>query len=78
MPTYEYQCDNCKKKYEVFHKVREIEDDVECPDCNSKSHTRLMSAAMVSMSSYSSSPSTHQESSHSCSGGGCCGGSCSN
>ncbi|HAP36381.1 MAG TPA: zinc ribbon domain-containing protein [Bacteroidetes bacterium] len=78
MPTYEYRCDDCSKEYEVFHKVREIEDDVLCPVCNSVSHTRLMSVTGMSMNGYSSaSSSSSYSSSDSCSSGGCCsGGSC--
>lgn len=76
MPTYEYRCTECKKEYEVFHKVKEVEGDVACPVCKSTSHTRLMSVAGVSMSSYSSSPSSRHDSADSCSSGSCCGGSC--
>jgi putative FmdB family regulatory protein len=76
MPTYEYRCTKCKKEYEVFHKVKEVEDDVVCPVCNSTSHTRLMSVTGVSMKSYSSSPSSHHDSADTCSSGNCCGGSC--
>jgi putative FmdB family regulatory protein len=76
MPTFEYRCTECKKEYEVFHKVKEVESDVACPVCKSTSHTRLMSVAGVSMSSYSSSPSSRHDSVDSCSSGSCCGGSC--
>jgi len=77
MPTYEYRCDDCSKEYEVFHKVKEVEDDVFCPVCKSMAHTRLMSVTGMSMNSYSSaSSSSSYSSSDSCSSGGCCGGSC--
>jgi putative FmdB family regulatory protein len=76
MPTYEYRCTECKKEYEVFHKGKEVEDDVVCPVCNSTSHTRLMSVTGVSMKSYSSSSSLHNDSANTCGDGGCCGGSC--
>ena len=77
MPTYEYRCSECSKEYEVFHKVREVEEDVICPLCGSVSHTRLMSVTGLSMSGYSSSSaSSAYGSTDSCSNGSCCGGSC--
>lgn len=73
MPVYDYRCNECGSTYDVFHKVREIEEDVVCPSCNSARHTRLLSAPNVSTKSVgadvSSAPSCE-------SGGGCCGGSC--
>jgi len=73
MPMYDYQCSDCGKSYDVFHKVREVVEDVVCPDCNSAKHVRLISAPAISMKgsgSYSSDPAP------SCSDGSCCGGSC--
>ena len=73
MPIYDYKCNDCGKTYDVFHKVREVIDDVVCPSCESKNHTRLLSAPNVSMGSSSSS----FEPAPSCpAGGGCCGGAC--
>jgi putative FmdB family regulatory protein len=72
MPIYDYKCDDCGKTYDVFHKVREVIDDVVCPSCESKEHTRLLSAPNVSVGG---SPSNGFA--PSCSiGGGCCGGAC--
>ncbi|MBI5216590.1 MAG: zinc ribbon domain-containing protein [Ignavibacteriae bacterium] len=71
MPVFEYQCKSCNSQYDIYHKVREVVDDVVCPTCSSKEHKRLMSATQVSMSSYSS-PS--YSSAPSCDTGGCCGG----
>ncbi len=73
MPIFEYQCRSCKATYDIYHKVKEIEEDVICPECQSKEHKRLMSVSQFSMSGssgadYSSAPS--------CESGGCCGGSC--
>ncbi|MBI5474408.1 MAG: zinc ribbon domain-containing protein [Ignavibacteriae bacterium] len=75
MPIYDYRCDSCGSTYDVFHKVREVEDDIICPSCNSAKHTRLLSAPNVSMGS-SSSSSSMDFSAPSCESGGCCGGSC--
>ena len=75
MPTYEYLCEECKTKYDIFHKTREVEEDVVCPLCGSVQHKRMMSVTAMSMAGGSSS---HCDSSSSCeSSGSCCGGSCS-
>jgi putative FmdB family regulatory protein len=73
MPIYDYQCSDCGKSYDVFHKVREVVEDVVCPSCNSVNHVRLISAPAISMKGsggYSSDPAP------SCTDGSCCGGSC--
>ena len=49
MPIYDYKCDECGKTYDVFHKVREVLEDVVCPACGSVKHTRLLSAPSFSM-----------------------------
>lgn len=72
MPIFEYQCTSCESTYDVYHKVKEIKEDVVCPACGSATHKRLMSATQVSMGSsggYVPASSCEQ-------GGGCCGGSC--
>ncbi|MEK9136599.1 MAG: zinc ribbon domain-containing protein [Bacteroidota bacterium] len=75
MPIYDYKCNDCKTTYDVFHKVREVIDDVVCPSCESKNHTRLLSVPNVSMSGIRStadfSPAPTCDSP-----GGCCGGAC--
>jgi putative FmdB family regulatory protein len=71
MPIYDYKCTDCGSTYDVFHKVREIEEDIICPQCNSTKHVRLISAPSISMKG-SSAP----EPMPSCSDGSCCGGSC--
>lgn len=73
MPIYDYRCEECGKTYDVFHKVREVIEDVVCPSCGSARHTRLLSAPSFSMgSSTGSGPSDVPP----CTTGGCCGGSC--
>lgn len=70
MPTFDYRCQACGTVYEVFHKVREVVEDVVCPSCHSTAYQRLMSAPMVQTAGMESgSDST-------CSTGSCCGGSC--
>jgi putative FmdB family regulatory protein len=68
MPIYDYRCDECGKVYDVFHKVKEVEEDIVCPECSSKKHTRLLSAPSISMGSSQDVPP--------CANGGCCTGSC--
>jgi putative FmdB family regulatory protein len=35
MPTYEYECDNCNKTFEVFQKITDVPLK-KCPKCNKK------------------------------------------
>ena len=51
MPIYDYRCDACGQVYDIFHKVREVEDDIVCPQCQSTKHTRLLSAPQVAIKS---------------------------
>jgi len=74
MPVYEYRCKDCGGQYEVFHIGREIVDDVVCPACQSKSHTRLMSVSNVG--AISSGPAHSHHAAPPACAGGCCGGAC--
>ena len=75
MPIYDYRCNNCGATYDVFHKVREIGEDIICPSCQSTKHTRLLSAPNVAVSGGGKSDSMDFSSGPSCeTGGGCCGG----
>jgi len=74
MPIYDYKCGECGKTYDVFHKVREVEEDIVCPSCSSTKHVRLISAPSVSVKGSSSS---YPEPGPSCGDGSCCGGACS-
>jgi putative FmdB family regulatory protein len=74
MPVFDYKCTGCARTYDVFHKVREVIDDVVCPRCGSPDHKRLLSVPSVAIAGKSS---TDSETSSPCGeGGGCCGGSC--
>ncbi len=68
MPIYDYRCEDCGTVYDVFHKVREVEEDIVCPSCHSPRHVRLISAPQFSMGKSA-------EQTPPC-GDGCCGGSC--
>ena len=76
MPTYSYKCEKCETKYEVFHKVKEIKDDVVCPSCGSIEAKKLMTAAGISGFSGSSSSSYDLPVAPSCSSGACQNGMC--
>lgn len=74
MPIYDYKCAACNSTYDIYHKTREVAEDVVCPSCGSTKHTRLMSvpaAAVMNGASSSTSAGSSCES-----GGGCCGGAC--
>jgi len=49
MPFYEFECNNCKIKYEELcsYDPTEKYKEVKCPECNSKKKTKLVSAAIV-------------------------------
>lgn len=72
MPIYDYRCTDCGTVYDVFHKVREVKEDVVCPSCASAAHLRLLSAPAVlaggSRSAAAELPA--------CGADGCCGGGC--
>lgn len=74
MPVFDYSCSECGKTYDVYHKSREVAEDVVCPQCGSTEHKKLFSAAMVSMGGKAASSSASQPSCEM--GGGCCGGAC--
>lgn len=58
MPTYVYKCKECNTKYEVFFKVKEIKEDIICPNCHSNESIKQMTAANVGGSSSSKSLDT--------------------
>jgi putative FmdB family regulatory protein len=73
MPVFDYSCSECGKPYDIYHKVREVAEDVICPHCGSAKHKKLFSAATVSIGGSASS----SRSGPPCEmGGGCCGGAC--
>jgi putative FmdB family regulatory protein len=74
MPIYDYKCDSCGKVYDIFHKVREVAEDVVCPSCGATEHTRLISAPSVKIAGKGM--SFGQSDVPPCADGGCCSGSC--
>lgn len=69
MPVYEYTCVSCGTTYDIFHRGREVAEDVVCPSCSSTKHKKLMSASAVA-TKQSASPAPSCDTG----GGGCCGG----
>lgn len=70
MPIYTYKCEECGKKYEIFHKVKEDERAIVCPNCGSIAYKKVMSTTgILSTTSESAAPASDF--------GCCCGGSCS-
>ena len=74
MPIYDYRCDKCGVVYDIFHKVREVTEDVVCPSCGAPDHTRLISAPSVKIGGKGA--SFGESDIPPCADGGCCGGSC--
>jgi putative FmdB family regulatory protein len=69
MPIYEYLCQECDRTYDVLHMGKEIQDDILCPSCGSRSYKKLLSVPSgISMktSSANVAPCGME--------GGCCGG----
>lgn len=78
MPIFEYKCNDCNTKFEVFHKVKENKDEIICPNCNSKNYIKLIST-FSSFGSDSNSDFDSPCSSGTCGtqfNGGCTGGVC--
>jgi putative FmdB family regulatory protein len=48
MPIYEYECDVCGKKFEMFRSISAGDDDICCPYCGEKKVTKVFSAFGVS------------------------------
>lgn len=54
MPTFNYKCNKCETKFEVFHKVKEDQSIITCPECNSVDYKKLISAPNIGLHSSSS------------------------
>ena len=44
MPLYEYRCGQCEKQFEAGQSVHARIEDTECPFCQARQATRLMSS----------------------------------
>lgn len=43
MPIYEYECQECRERFQVLQGMNEGSESVACPKCNAKAPKRLMS-----------------------------------
>ena len=77
MPVYDYQCTSCNSTYDVFHKGKEITENIVCPKCKSNEHKKLMSAPSINLgSSHDGCESGNCGIDNGSFGGGCAGGMC--
>jgi putative FmdB family regulatory protein len=72
MPVFEYKCPSCNMKFEVLHKSSINQDEVSCPDCDSKKITKLFSTFSPSVYSHSHESSCSQGNCN-MPAGSCCG-----
>ncbi|MDB5078026.1 MAG: zinc ribbon protein [Chloroflexi bacterium] len=71
MPVYEYRCNDCNRKFELFVPHRMTTDGVVCRDCHSPKVQKLVSSfASIGGESETSYAASEPVSG----GGGCCGG----
>ncbi len=51
MPTYDYSCEKCGRKFSVFHSIMEhAEKKVSCPKCKSRKVERTISGCFIKTS----------------------------
>ena len=43
MPLYEYECRECKERFEVLQSIHDDESTVRCPKCNADMPKRVLS-----------------------------------
>lgn len=46
MPTYEYECDKCKKHFDLFHSMMDTKIQ-KCPKCGGKTHRLISSGSGI-------------------------------
>ncbi len=77
MPVFEYKCNNCSSKFEVFHKSLTNPEDVICPQCHSNENQKVFSTfSSVGFSTSSSGCETGNCSAEPSYSGGCSSGFC--
>jgi putative FmdB family regulatory protein len=76
MPIYDYRCEDCNARYEVYHKSREIAEDVVCPQCQSARAKKLMSVPAAAVMNSAPSFSGQAGQCDNAGGCGCAGGAC--
>jgi putative FmdB family regulatory protein len=43
MPVYEYECRNCKERFEVLQSIRDDASKIRCPKCQADKPKRVLS-----------------------------------
>ncbi|MGE5399542.1 MAG: FmdB family zinc ribbon protein [Ignavibacteriales bacterium] len=80
MPIFEYRCNECNKKFEILHKSSTHQEEVVCPECNSKNNKKLLSSFSASVQGSSTASYAGDCSTGSCrfadQAGGCASGMC--
>jgi putative FmdB family regulatory protein len=46
MPTYEYECEKCKKRFEIFQSIKE-HPIAKCPNCRGKMQRLISSGSGI-------------------------------
>jgi putative FmdB family regulatory protein len=72
MPVYEYRCDDCGKKFDIFTQQRMTIEGAACRHCHSTKTRKLISV----FASVGGDEEADFSSAGEASGGGCCGGGC--
>ena len=55
MPLYEFQCCECGKTFELLRRIKDADEDVECPKCHSTKVERQLSTFATGVCGASSS-----------------------
>ena len=76
MPVYEFRCEDCKSKFEVFMPQRMSTDGTICRHCHSAKVRRLISTFAAIGGDGDGEMSLAGDAPQTAGGGGCCGGSC--
>lgn len=48
MPIYEYECNQCGKTFDFFHRTQSDSETVRCPECGASNVQRLLSTFSTS------------------------------
>ena len=43
MPIYEYECQSCGEKFEMFRSISDDDSEIKCPKCGKKNSRRIFS-----------------------------------
>lgn len=69
MPIYEYLCNDCGVKFDVFRSMKNADEPITCKNCLGNNTKRALSVFFAS--SEGRSLTSNQNSCHTCSGGNC-------